>query len=187
MATTDDDVIGALPAPPNRILVVGDDIYASAVDRAAFDNPREGEPGNGGVFRFRAGELERIASWPRARLAAVDEDFVWYWYGSFRRTPVHGGDEYRVAMNVWDIAFDDELAYLVAQGCVFTIPGRGPLTGEAGEAIVVLSADVAQVEVDDAYIVTIEDEPDDRLGFRIVKRPKRGGAPVELVRESRSA
>jgi len=186
MAATE-GVVGTLHAPPTRILVVGDDIYASAYDRAAADNPREGELGNGGVFRFRAGEVERISPWPHARLAAVDDDFVWYWAGSLRRTPVHGGDEYRVAMNIWDVAFDDELAYLVAQGCVFAIPRRGPLLGSDDEVTSILSADVAQDDVDDAYVVTIENEPDDRLGFRVVKRPKKGGAPVEIAREARSA
>lgn len=180
-------LLGTLSAPPTRILVVGDAVYASAYDRAAAENPRAGEVGNGGVFRFRDGGVERISAWPHARLAAVDDDFVWYWAGSLRRTPVHGGDEYRVAMNIWDIAFDRELAYLLAQGCVFAIPRRGPLIGSDAETTDVLHADVAQVEVDDAYIVTIENEPEDRPGFRVVKRPKKGGAPVEIARESRSA
>lgn len=186
MATTA-DVAWTLHAPPNRILVVGDDVYASAYDRAAAEGPSDGDLGNGGVFRLRRGGMDRISPWPHARLAAVDDDFVWYWAGSLRRRPVHGGDEYRVAMNIWDIAFDDELAYLLAQGCVFTIPRRGPLTGSDAETEVVVSADVAQVDVDDAYIVTIENEPGDRDGFRVVKRPKSGGAPVEIAREPRGA
>lgn len=180
-------LLGTLAAPPTRILVVGDAVYASAYDRASAENPRDGELGNGGVFRFRAGEVERISAWPHARLAAVDDDFVWYWAGSLRRTPVHGGDEVRVGMNIWDIAFDDELAYLLAQGCVFAIPRRGPLIGSDAETTDVLHADVAQVAVDDTYVVTIENEPDDRPGFRVVKRFKRGGAPIEIARESCSA